>query len=219
MIKKITSHTSILIIVFYLIAQFLPVFIISAAPKDFQTEASIYGTIVSFSLGAIAMLILNRKSTIRNSLTLSPSLPLKSILYWGIIVGIPLVLLAQYIANIIEILVLGLPIDSANTQSILVIVESYPIYMIIVSIMGPIMEEFVFRKVIFGSLYDLTGGIGAAVISSLIFAFMHFDGHILLYSAMAFVFCFLYSKTKNIATSIIAHVAMNTIVLLTSFLQ
>ena len=67
MIKKITSHTSILIIVFYLIAQFLPVFIILAAPKDFQTEASIYGTIFSFSLGAIAMLILNRKSTIGTS--------------------------------------------------------------------------------------------------------------------------------------------------------
>lgn len=216
--KKLTSHTSILIILFYLLAQFLPLIIIFAAPKGFQTEASIYGTIVSFSIGAIAMLLLNRKSTIRNSLTLSPSLPLKSVLYWGIIVGIPLVLLTQYIANIIEILVLGLPIDSANTQNILVIVESYPIYMIIVSIMGPIMEEFVFRKVIFGFLYDLTGGIGAAVISSLIFAFMHFDGHILLYSAMSFVFCFLYSKTKNIATPIITHIAMNTLVMLVTFL-
>lgn len=218
MMKKITSHTSILIISFYLLAQFLPVFIISAAPKNLQTEASIYGTIACFTLGAIAMLLLNRRSNIRNSLTLSPSLPIKSILYWGLIVGIPLVLLAQYGANIIEILLLGLPVDSANTQSILVIVESYPTYLIIVSIMGPIMEEFVFRKVIFGFLYDLTGGIGAAVISSLIFAFMHFDGHILLYSAMSFVFCFLYSKTKNIATPIITHVTMNTLVMLVSLL-
>jgi len=215
--KKIVSHTSISMLLFYLIAQFLPVLIISAAPKNFQTEASIYGTIVSFSLGAVAMLLLNRKSNIKNSLTSSPSLPLKSVFYWGIVVGIPLVLLTQYLANIIEILVLGLPIDSINTQNILLIVESYPIYMIIVSIMGPIMEEFVFRKVIFGFLYDITGGIGAAVISSLIFAFMHFDGHILLYSAMSFVFCFLYSKTKNIATPIITHIAMNTLVMLVTF--
>ncbi|MER2173068.1 MAG: type II CAAX endopeptidase family protein [Carnobacterium sp.] len=215
--KKLTSHTSILIILFYLIAQFLPVIIISLAPKNFQTEASVYGTIFSFTLGAVVMLLLNRKSTIRNSLTLSPSLPKKSIIYWGI-AGIPLVLLAQYIANLIEILVLDIPVDSVNTQNILLIVNSYPIYMIIVSIMGPIMEEFVFRKVIFGFLYDITGGIGAAVISSLIFAFMHFDGHILLYSAMAFVFCFLYSKTKNIATPIITHIIMNTVVILVNFL-
>lgn len=217
MLKKITHHTSVSIIIFYLIAQFLPAVILAAAPKSLQTEAYIYGTLFSFSLGAIAMLLLNRKSTIRNSLTSAPSLPKKRVLYWGI-AGIPLVILVQYLANLIEIFMLDLPLNSANTQSILVIVESYPIYMIIVSIMGPIMEEFVFRKVIFGFLYDLTGGIGAAVISSLIFAFMHFDGHILLYSAMSFVFCFLYTKTKNIAAPIITHVTMNTLVMLVNFL-
>lgn len=215
--KKLTSHTSILLILFYLIAQFLPAIIISLAPTNFQTEAYVYGTIFSFTLGAIVMLLLNRKSTIRNSLTLSPSLPRKSVLYWGL-AGIPLVLFAQYMANLIETLLLGIPIDSVNTQNILVFVDNYPIYIIVVSIMGPIMEEFVFRKVIFGFLYDLTGGIGAAVISSLIFAFMHFDGHILLYSAMAFVFCFLYSKTKNIATPIITHIIMNTVVIVVNIL-
>lgn len=217
MLKKISSHTSVLMIVFYLIAQFLPVLILTLAPDNLQTEAAIYGTIFSFSLGAIAMILLNRKSTIRNSLVLNPSLPRKKVIYWGII-GIPLVLLVQYLANLIEILVLGLPIASENTQNILVIVDKYPIYLVIVSVLGPIMEEFVFRKVIFGFLYDLTGGIGAAVISSLIFAFMHFDGHILLYSSMAFVFSFLYSKTKNIAAPMITHIAMNTLVMLVNFL-
>lgn len=217
MLKKLTRHTSVLMIVFYLIAQFLPAVILALAPKSLQTEAAIYGTIFSFFIGAIAMLLLNRKSTIRNSLTLAPSLPRKKVIYWGII-GIPLVLLVQYLANLIEIVVLGLPIASENTQSILLIVDKYPIYLIIVSILGPIMEEFVFRKVIFGFLYDLTGPIGAAVISALLFAFMHLDGHILLYSSMAFVFSFLYSKTKNIAAPMITHIAMNTLVMLVNFI-
>ncbi len=126
---------------------------------------------------------------------------------------------AQIIANLIETLLLGLPVDSANTQNILLIVSKYPFYLIIVSIMAPIMEEFIFRKVIFGFFYDLTGGVGAAVISSLLFAFMHQDSHILLYSSMGFVFSYLYIKTKNIATPIIAHVLMNTAVVALNLLQ
>ena len=78
------------------------------------------------------------------------------------------------------------------------------------------MEEFVFRKVVFGFLYDIIGGTGAGVISSLLFAFLHFDGHILIYSVIGLVLSYLYFRTKNIAAPIIAHVLMNTIVILLS---
>ncbi|ALV22689.1 CPBP family intramembrane glutamic endopeptidase [Carnobacterium antarcticum] len=211
--KKALSHTAIVMTLVYILAQFLPVLIIVLAPQSYQTEALIYGNIFSFTAGAFVMLLLNRKSNIRNSITLSPSAPRSTVILWGIL-GIFMALAAQYAATLIEIFLLGLPMGSENTQQILLSIDKYPLYLIIVSIMAPIMEEFVFRKVIFGFFYDITGGVGAAVISSLLFAFMHFDSHILLYSTIGFVFSYLYVKTKNIATPIIAHVLMNTVVVL-----
>ncbi|MGB3160560.1 MAG: CPBP family intramembrane glutamic endopeptidase [Carnobacterium sp.] len=211
--KKLIKQTPISIIITYIIAQFLPVLILAIAPKSYQTEALIYGTIFSFTAGAMVMLLLNQKSTIKNSLTLSPSAPRKQVVMWGLI-GTLIAFASQIVASLIESQLLGLQMESANTQNILLTIGKYPFYLIIVSIMAPIMEELVFRKVIFGFFYDLTGVVGAAVISSLLFAFIHADSHILLYSTMGFVFSYLYVKTKNIATPIIAHILMNTSVIL-----
>ncbi|MGB6179470.1 lysostaphin resistance A-like protein [Carnobacterium sp.] len=211
--KKLIKQTPISIIITYIIAQFLPVLILAIAPKSYQTEALIYGTIFSFTAGAMVMLLLNQRSTIKNSLTLSPSAPRKQVVMWGLI-GTLIAFASQIVASLIESQLLGLQMESANTQNILLTIGKYPFYLIIVSIMAPIMEELVFRKVIFGFFYDLTGVVGAAVISSLLFAFIHADSHILLYSTMGFVFSYLYVKTKNIATPIIAHILMNTSVIL-----
>ncbi|WP_414839620.1 lysostaphin resistance A-like protein [Carnobacterium sp. TMP28] len=216
--KKRMKQTSISIILTYIAAQFLPALILAVAPRTYQTEALIYGSIFSFTTGALVMLVLNRKSTIKNSLTLSPSAPWKEVLMWGLI-GTLMAFASQFIATLIESQILGLTMESANTQNLLATINKYPYYLIIVSIMAPIMEEFVFRKVIFGFFYDLTGVVGAAVISSLLFAFIHADSHILLYSSMGFVFSYLYVKTKNIAAPIIAHVLMNTSVVLLNLFQ
>jgi membrane protease YdiL (CAAX protease family) len=216
--KKKLKQTPISIILTYIVAQFLPVIILAVAPRDYQTEALIYGTIFSFTAGALVMLVLNRRSSIRNSLTLSSSAPIKEVILWGLI-GTLMAFASQLVATLIESQLLGLQMESANTQTILLTVSKYPYYLIIVSIMAPIMEEFVFRKVIFGFFYDLTGVVGAAVISSLLFAFIHADSHILLYSSMGFVFSYLYVKTKNIAAPMIAHILMNTSVVLLNLMQ
>lgn len=216
--KKMLKQTSVSIILTYIVAQFLPAIILAVAPQNYQTEALIYGTIFSFTAGALVMLVLNRKSSIRNSLTLSPSAPIKEVVLWGFI-GTLMAFASQLVAALIESQLLGLQMESANTQTILLTVSKYPYYLVIVSVMAPIMEEFVFRKVIFGFFYDLTGVVGAAVISSLLFAFIHADSHILLYSSMGFVFSYLYVKTKNIAATMIAHILMNTSVVLLNLMQ
>lgn len=214
--KKMFTQTPALMILTYIIAQFLPAIFLLFTPPEYLTTVSVYGTLFSFIAGALAMLLLNRRSTIRNSITQDASKPLTKVLFWGA-AGMVLALLAQQAAYMIESSLLGIPAESANTEGLLVITQSYPLFMIVISIAGPIMEEFVFRKVIFGSLYDIIGSVGAAVVSSLIFAFIHLDSHILLYSSMGFVFCYLYYKTKNIAAPILAHTLMNTIVLLVNF--
>ena len=95
------------------------------------------------------------------------------------------------------------------------IIDSAPFVILVVSIIGPILEEIVFRKIIFGSLYQRFGFFISALVSSLIFAVAHMDFvHILLYASMGFTFAFLYVKTKRILVPIFAHVAMNTLVVI-----
>lgn len=128
--------------------------------------------------------------------------------------GIFLALFAQYAAAIIENL-LGIKMGSENTKDILTIIEAFPLAIIVTSIIGPILEEIVFRKIIFGALHQRFNFIISALISSVIFAAAHMEfQHILLYSAMGFTFAFLYVKTKSIFVPIFAHVAMNTLVVL-----
>src|SRR5699024_1508151 len=132
-----------------------------------------------------------------------------SVIGWGI-AGLFISLFAQQLAFYLEAFLFGGTNESANTQNLMAVTQAYPIFLLTIGIAGPIMEEYIFRKVLFGSLIDYTGGIGAAVISSLFFAFIHMDGHLLVYSSMGFVFCYVYYKTKNIAAPMIAHCLMNT---------
>ena len=77
---------------------------------------------------------------------------LASSVIWAIL-GVFLALFAQYAAANIEQLI-GIEMGSENTKDILKIIEylsvSYCGYKFII---GPILEEIVFRKIIFGSLH------------------------------------------------------------------
>ncbi|RHW31513.1 CPBP family intramembrane metalloprotease [Neobacillus notoginsengisoli] len=128
--------------------------------------------------------------------------------------GIFLALFAQASAASIERM-LGIEMGSENTQNILRMIESFPAVIFISSVIGPILEEIVFRKIIFGSLYKRFNFFISGLISSIIFAAAHMEfEHILLYSAIGFTFAFLYIQTKRIIVPIFAHVAMNTLVVL-----
>ncbi len=208
---KKTALQIILLYIFVQLAtvlagQLLPEFL----PERFLTEGVIWSQLILFTLGASGVIYLTQKK----DFSLSFEKPFKSniseILLWGFI-GFIFALFAQFAATLIEINFLGTPPDSQNTQNIIAIIKRYPYFLLLSSIAGPIMEEFVFRKAIFGMGLNKLGGIGAAVISSLMFAVIHFDGRILVYSTMGLVFSWLYFKTKNIWTPIIAHCLMNTV--------
>ncbi|WP_042454608.1 CPBP family intramembrane glutamic endopeptidase [Neobacillus dielmonensis] len=128
--------------------------------------------------------------------------------------GFFLALFSQYAAAIVESM-LGVQSGSENTQQILHLIDTFPLAIIVTSIFGPILEEVVFRKIIFGSLYRRYNFFISGLISSVIFALAHMEPeHIILYSAMGFTFAFLYVKTKRIIVPMFAHVAMNTMVVL-----
>lgn len=141
-------------------------------------------------------------------------MPLPQAILWGII-GFVMVLAGQMIGGMIESL-LGISGSSENTTSLLGITDVVPIAILAIALFGPILEELVFRRVIFGSLYQGTSFWIAALISSLFFALMHFDFvHILLYAITGFVMAFLYTKTGRIITPMIAHILLNTFVTFT----
>lgn len=127
---------------------------------------------------------------------------------WGIL-GFFMVLFGQMIGANIE-LALGIDYESENTETILKITEIAPIMILSTVVFGPILEEYVFRRVIFGSLIQTQNFWIAALLSGIFFAIIHLDfAHILVYTISGFIFAFLYYKTKRIITSIIAHMMLN----------
>ncbi|AMX00152.1 CPBP family intramembrane metalloprotease [Rummeliibacillus stabekisii] len=127
---------------------------------------------------------------------------------WGVI-GFFLVFVGQWIGGIIEHS-LGITQASENTANLTTIADAAPVAILALAIIGPILEEFVFRRVIFGSLIQTTNFFIAALISSLVFAVIHFDfTHIIIYAISGFIFAFLYYRTRRIITSIIAHMMLN----------
>lgn len=178
-------------------------------PENMQILAVAYWLVISFTITLTITLLLLRKE-MKRGLDRDASSVAGSA-GWAI-GGIFLALIAQATAASIENLI-GIEMGSENTRQIIRIIEASPIVILISSVIGPILEEIVFRKIIFGSLHKRFNFFLSALISSVIFALAHFEPeHVLLYSAMGFTFAFLYVKTKRIIVPIFAHVAMNTFV-------
>ncbi|QQK75246.1 CPBP family intramembrane metalloprotease [Salicibibacter cibarius] len=165
-------------------------------------------TISSFSLGLLIIWLLIRKERdpVRGN---EPPMHLG----WSLLLGfggLIAALFAQNIAFQIQQLLYDAPVESENTQMLLDIMNENIWLLLAVVIVGPILEELVFRQAIFGHLYKKMNFFWAALISSLIFSAIHLDfTHILVYAAVGFIFAGLYVWSKRIIVPIIAHVLMN----------
>ena len=140
------------------------------------------------------------------------------VLGWGI-AGFFMVLFGQAGAAWIEQLI-GIEPGSENTALFIEIARSVPVVIFAIAIFAPILEEILFRRILFGMLLPKTNFFIAALISSVMFGIIHFElSHILLYSVSGFIFAFIYYKTKRIAASIIAHMLLNGFVVLVQFFR
>ena len=124
----------------------------------------------------------------------------------------------QYLSEIFEF-----QANSKNTGNVVQIIKLNPLFIVYVVFLGPIMEELFFRKAVFGYFYDIMLGSKRwirftipALITGILFAIPHdgFSPIMILYIMMSFVFSFLYLKTKSILTPMVAHITMNTIVVI-----
>lgn len=103
---------------------------------------------------------------------------------------------------------------SQNTDQIMQAIQVIPILQLMVVLLGPIMEEFLFRHIMFGNLSTKLNFIFSFVLSGIIFGLIHGDNKFLIYVAMSFVFSLVFVKTRRIIAPIAIHVFNNGIVVL-----
>jgi len=172
-----------------------------------ESSAIIYPNIVAFMVGLIIIWLLLRES-LQTEKEQHP-LTVGRIVIWSII-GFLLAWGSQILAITIEMQILDIQPGSDNTDFIVNLSQENIWFLALPALIGPIIEELVFRKTIFGALKNRMNIHVAAIIGALIFAVVHFDlEHTLIYFAMGLVFTFLYVKTKRIIVPIIAHMTMN----------
>ncbi|KQL39711.1 hypothetical protein AN960_09245 [Bacillus sp. FJAT-25509] len=178
--------------------------------KTASLEAVALWGCISFVTGLIIILILLHKPIYEGIKNLKTNY--RTIINW-VILGYFITMLTQIVCNLILIYVFDLHKGSENTQNIINIAKLNPAFIIIPSLVAPILEEIIFRRIIFKRLYNRLPFIISAGISSAIFSLMHGDiPFFLSYFLIGFVFCYLYKRTNSIMVPILTHMLMNSFV-------
>lgn len=146
---------------------------------------------------------------------------IKKNLFYGCVIGVLFIYGAGFLGNIISAL-LGATADSQNQALISTMTGAYPVVMFISTvILAPILEEIIFRGIIFGWVYEINPKL-AHFISAFIFGFVHvmiamMSGNIsefiqiFSYFFMGFALSYLYEKRNNIYVPILTHTMNNLI--------
>src|SRR5699024_7416567 len=153
---------SLFIILTFIVVQVavIPVGIVIGLMYQDLTQAELVEKIMpyqfgAFVLGAIAVIILGNTHKDKNIFERSEKKsPLYATVLW-IIGGTFLAYTSQIVAGLINVYLLGNPVESQNTEGIIDMVLGAPYMVILVVVLGPIIEEYVFRRAIFAELYEL----------------------------------------------------------------
>ena len=212
MLKNLTiKKISLVTILLYILIIFSPS-IFNLVSSDIQ----IVGTTVTYILGAALMIWLYIKNK-QTAVTITENKAKLTSPVFTLLLGIGGIFLAMIIQTIvlnIETAITGNQLSSANTQTIIAIILTNPLFILATTIGGPIMEEFIFRRSMIGLMESYIGFWLSALISSTLFSIVHQDGHFFNYFFMGLFFAILYKMTGKIWTSIIAHCGMNTLVVI-----
>lgn len=196
------------IIISYLIILLIPaIFNLFAITQNYVNPVLTLTDII----GAVWLLLLVHHTKETAFLEHHP-VKLTYIIFWGII-GALVAIACQLIIIWIECNIFHNFQMSLNTNMLITSIKSFPLMIIAIVLAAPIMEEIVFRKTIFGNLCQFTNKWLAALIASILFALTHADGHLLTYTLIGMIFCYIYQKTNSIYSSMIAHILMNSFVI------
>ncbi len=153
---------------------------------------------------------------------------LKGNLIYGGLIGVAIIYGVGFLGGIIT-LILGANVSSENQQLIESIISVYPVIMAISSvILAPILEEMIFRCIVFGWLYEFNPKL-AHLFSGFVFGFVHIMMSVLsgnmsewiqifTYFFMGMGLSYLYEKKNNIFVPMLSHGIYNLISILTILL-
>ncbi|KGL40318.1 CPBP family intramembrane glutamic endopeptidase [Listeria booriae] len=178
--------------------------------------ASSYWSVFSNVIAVIIVWLLLRKQPRSTKIEQGqPASVSVSVIY--AVLGFVALLIGQTIAISIMSM-FGVGGASQNTEMLGEMARAVPIVVVFTSVLAPILEEIVFRKIIFGELASRLNIHVAAVISSLFFGLMHMElSYLLVYVVIGLMLCYMYTKTKRIAVPIAAHMLMNIIAMIIQF--
>lgn len=217
-----TQKTAFYVLITYIICQlsvfllllvpglkaFLLGFISASNEKEALVILSAWWSTISFGLAFIISFVLISRNKRFWDVFKGERSSLGEAVGWGII-GFFLVLFGQSIGAYIE-MAIGIEAGSENTEAIMNVTKVAPIMILATVFFGPVLEELVFRRVLFGSLIQKYNFWISSIVSAIFFAAIHLDfTHILLYTISGMIFSFLYYKTKRLLTPIIAHIGLN----------
>lgn len=87
---------------------------------------------------------------------------------------------------------------------------SMALYIVCTGILGPILEEFLFRGIVFNKLKTFNKQMKAILITTITFAIFHSNPIQMLYAfCLGFILIYVYEKYKNLAAPILVHIASN----------
>lgn len=132
------------------------------------------------------------------------------------------------IKNIYEPILLGISVSLIfnitlyNINNLYHITNMYDgsninIFILVLSsgIIGPIIEELLFRGIVYNELKEITKPMKAIIFTSILFSLFHSNIIDMIYAfGVSFMFIYLYEKYKDLKYSIVMHMSLNITILL-----
>lgn len=116
----------------------------------------------------------------------------------------------------------SLSIGTGNVANVNQKIEINFLYVLIPVLVAPIIEEFIFRKILplgIENLFERINRTTAIIIANGIFAAVHFDWFFFPYFVNGCLYAWCYEKTKDLKVPMLAHISYNLFVFLaTSFI-
>lgn len=135
----------------------------------------------------------------------------------AVLAGLSICLLMNFPAWLIQSLLEGTGYDPGSYEPTAFYPESSWIYVLAVVILAPVIEEFVFRGIIFATLEKFGAGF-AIVASALVFGMAHITPSSFIFATGAgLVFGFVYYKTRNLWVAVAIHFLNNLLAMATTY--
>lgn len=205
----------IYIIVFFVLGElFIKIFEDKVVDEDSAILYTVINNIMIYTLLIISCIVLLKKEIITDFKKIEQKNAVK--IFLTCLAGVGLVYAGNLVGTILTS-IFGGQVDSVNQETLeIVMLSKYgPIMIIMIVIIGPIVEELIFRK----SMHDLfryfkLPSWAVLLISSLLFGLIHVISakdfvQVFPYICMGLTLGFLEIKTKNIYPSIFVHIFNN----------